>query len=304
MSEISINNSLKKIEHSRNSLMVSSLYEYHNPVSSNGFAVKYVAEGIEKYTLDRENFDVVTGSYLLSNTIKEGHVEINSQDPVEGICINLDETFFEGTIANIVRPDAAIPDNDLGKFFHKSLFIENIYKANDTQLGKTLIQLTKAINSRRISIENLSAEFFFSISEKIVADYTPVCKQLQNIPAVKSITKKELYKKILKGKNYIDCSFTYPLTIEMIAKECCLSEYHFFRLFKLIFKLSPHQYIIRKRLEAGKKMLGQGQSQVSAVAIECGFSDIHTFSTAFRNYFGFAPSFLLEKNSRISQINL
>jgi AraC family transcriptional regulator len=295
MSLIKTNSFFEEIKHGQSSVMLSSLQEYYHPIVPNGFGVKYVADGIERYSLDREAYDVSGGNYLLSNTLNEGLVVIDSDKPVQGICINIDKVLLQETIASVIRPDAATPDKDLGEFFTTSLFIENIYAATETQLGKALMQLNLALQQKKVSLDSLSAEFFYSISEKIVADYTPVCRQLQRIPSVKANTKKDLYKKVSKGKNFIDSCYMAPLTIEMIAKECCMSEYHFFRLFKLIFRVSPHQYIIHKRLERGKKMIGEYHLPVSAAAVDCGFSDIHTFSTAFRKHFGFTPSSLLAK---------
>ena len=300
MSPLGTNNSFQRIERNNNLLTISSLQNYYNPVAAYGLAIKYVSSGLEEYTLDKENYRVAAGMYLLTNSSNGGHVHIDSEKPVEGICINISTSLLESTIASIVRPDASLPDPDIGKFFNSSLFIENTYQASETRLGQALMHLNSGLQAGNLSIENLSAEFFYSISENIIADYTPVCRQLQYIPAVKTITKKELYKKILTGKDYIDTYFANPLTIEMIAKECCMSEYHFFRLFKLIHQVSPHQYIIRKRLECGKKMLELHQVPISTAALDCGFSDIHTFSGAFRKYFGFSPSSLLLKNSRIS----
>src|SRR5690606_15370352 len=119
----------------------------------------------------------------------DGHVEIDSRQPVEGICINITNPLLENIVASIVRPDAAIPDTDLGKFFTTALFIESAYEASQTELGKALLYFSQKLQSQDFSLDNLSPEFFYNISEKIVADYTPVFKQLQSIPAVKPLTK-------------------------------------------------------------------------------------------------------------------
>ena len=293
---MNIDHGLEMKDYNGSLLVLSSLQAYFKPIVPYGFAVKYVSKGLEKYHLGKETYEVTEGKYLLLNSSHTGHVEIDSHQPVEGICINITTTLLENMVASMVRPDAAIPDADLGKFFTTSLFIESAYEASQTELGKALLYLNQKLQSREISLDNLSPEFFYNISEKIVADYTPVCRQLQSIPAVKPLTKKELYKKILRAKEYIDAAFATPLTTESMAKECCLSEYHFLRLFKGVFRLSPHQYLIRKRLECGRQMLERQQTPVSVVALECGFSDIHGFSGAFRNYFGFNPSSLLFKN--------
>ena len=136
----------------------------------------------------------------------------------------------------------------------------------------------------------LVKHFFYQLSETIIADQVPIFKQLQAIPSIKSATKKDLFKRISLGKEYIENYFFLPLTIEKIAKESCMSEYHFFRLFKIVFGISPNQYIIQKRLEHGQKILKQDRYLVSTAAVESGFSDIFTFSKAFKKHFGYSPS--------------
>jgi AraC family transcriptional regulator len=78
--------------------------------------------------------------------------------------------------------------------------------------------------------------------------------------------------------------------METVAAECGLSEYHFFRLFKAIFAISPHQYLIRKRLDYAYYQLKNGLSNVSDAAVHSGFADIFAFSKSFKKHFGLSPS--------------
>jgi AraC-like DNA-binding protein len=69
-------------------------------------------------------------------------------------------------------------------------------------------------------------------------------------------------------------------------------------LFKKVVGVSPHQYILSKRLELGKELLEKKQMPVSAAALESGFADVFSFSKAFRKHFGVSPTHF-SKNSRI-----
>lgn len=285
---------MERIEQNNNSVVFSSLNEFYEPVLSTGFAIKYVAEGTERYTLNEQNYQISAGSYLLCNSTKQGYVEIESRKNVKGICINIAPEIIQEAIASLQRPDTFFPDAELGLFFSTPYFLENQYDANSTHVGNVLQQIEQAAGRNEIDTSDLSIEFFYSLSEKLIADQLPIFKQLQSLPGVKAVTKKELYKRISRGREFIDNTFLSPLTIELVAKEACMSEYHFFRLFKKMMGVTPHQYILRKRLELGKQLLKEHLS-VSDSAVECGFTDIFSFSKSFKSYFGYSPSSFQKK---------
>jgi AraC family transcriptional regulator len=283
---------IKPSEESKNVIVYSSLKEFYQPIKSNGFDIKYVIEGVEKYTLNGQGYTLGAGQYLLSNATHEGHIEVESKTPVTGVCINIEPEVLSEVIASHRMPDTAYSDKALGQFFHTDHFLEHIYEAKSSNLGQILRGVCLTLKNNLADKNEWDKAFFYTLSEKILADQIPVFKQLQNIPSIKSSTKKDLYKRISKGKDFIDNSFSSPLTIEAVAKAACMSEYHFFRLFKANFGLSPHQYILKKRLEYGFSILQQDKYAVSEAAFESGFSDIYSFSKAFKKHFGCMPSVL------------
>lgn len=283
-------NTLDVIRIDANSLIFSSLSQFYEPVKSEGFAIKYVVEGVERYKLNDKSYPIETGRYLLTNDTCEGSVEIEDHRNVKGICINIYPPLIAEAIASQLRPDAAFSDAELGQFLVSEHFFESVYQDTETHLGIYLRYLTTKVYRGEVGVENISNEFFYTISEKIIEDQIPVFRRLQAIPSIKPATRKDLYRKLRHGREFIDYHFAHSLSIKIIAQEACMSEYHFFRLFKAVFGLSPNQYIIRKRLEYGLSILKQDRLSVSTAATESGFSDIHTFSKAFKRHYGFPPS--------------
>lgn len=287
--------SMETIEQCNNTVVFSSLSEFYEPVKSTGFAIKYVVEGSELYTLDHQQYFIKQGNYLLCNSTKKGHVEIESRHKVKGICINISPELMLEAVASLRSPDTLFPDAELGRFFSTPYFLESQYQADKTAVGKMLIDISDAVQQKQLEVNDVTIEFFYSLSEKIITDQLPVFKQLQCLPGIKPPTKRELYKRISRGKEMMDACFTSHLSIQNLAQEACMSQYHFFRLFKKMVGLSPHQYILNKRLELGKKLLEEHLLPVSSAAVECGFNDIYSFSKAFKKQFGITPSTLFKK---------
>jgi AraC-like DNA-binding protein len=90
----------------------------------------------------------------------------------------------------------------------------------------------------------------------------------------------------------MDANFLQIAEIKEVAEHCNMSEYHFFRRFKEVYKKTPYQYITEQKMQLAKTMLLQKEHSVSDIAILCSFPDIFTFSKAFKKFFGVPPSMI------------
>ena len=229
------------------------------------------------------------GSYLLLNGEKDAHVEIDSRKNVKGMCITIANHFISEVISSVKAPDTPVSDHELASFFHTDHFLENQYTSAHTSLGRNLLKVNNLIDRQEFTSDQINNELFFELAENLVTDQTEVLRQLQSIRTVKPETKRDLCRRVLSGKEYIDNHFTGQLSIEQIAFAAGMSEYHFFRLFKQMMRVSPYQYILSKRLNLARTLL-KAEHSVSDTAIACGFSDIFSFSKAFKKHYGMAPS--------------
>ena len=100
----------------------------------------------------------------------------------------------------------------------------------------------------------------------------------------------DVYKKIVTAKLFIDGNFNEPIDLERLSREACLSRYHFHRLFTRIYRLTPHQYLTRKRIEQARKSLAGNELTITEICNEVGFESIGSFSTLFKKEIGYAPT--------------
>jgi AraC-like DNA-binding protein len=82
-------------------------------------------------------------------------------------------------------------------------------------------------------------------------------------------------------------------SLEQLSKQAGISKYHFIRVFKHVFGVSPYQYQKRKRLVEARNLINQGLT-IQETAILLGYADVPTFSKAFKQHFGRAPSHLIK----------
>jgi AraC-like DNA-binding protein len=101
----------------------------------------------------------------------------------------------------------------------------------------------------------------------------------------------DLYQRIVTAKLYIDDNFQEAIDLDKIAGQACLSRFHFHRLFTKVYKITPHQYLTRKRIDKAKTLLHEDNLSVTEVCNEVGFESIGSFSILFKKEIGFAPTY-------------
>jgi AraC family transcriptional regulator len=79
------------------------------------------------------------------------------------------------------------------------------------------------------------------------------------------------------------------LRLADLARECGLSASQFSRAFRLTVGESPHQWLIRQRIERAKALLQGSQSTLAEIALTCGFCDQSHFTRSFTAWTGISP---------------
>jgi len=85
------------------------------------------------------------------------------------------------------------------------------------------------------------------------------------------------------------------VSMEEAVRATGLSRYQFFRRFRAAVGISPHQYLLRCRLDHARQLiLSEGQRRSLAdIATEAGFYDQAHLCRHFRRVFGQSPGHLL-----------
>ncbi len=99
-----------------------------------------------------------------------------------------------------------------------------------------------------------------------------------------------VYIHLLRAKDMIDRDYARPLDVPALAREAYASPGHFSRAFKRAFGESPHQYLLRRRIERAKDLLRGTDLSVTEVCFEVGFQSLGSFSSAFHELVGEPPS--------------
>ena len=88
---------------------------------------------------------------------------------------------------------------------------------------------------------------------------------------------------------YIGENLARRISVAELAHVACMSPSHFHALFKDSLGLSPHQYLLKTRLDRAAQLLSKTDLPLIRIAEECGFSSQSALTTATRRYLGLTP---------------
>lgn len=88
---------------------------------------------------------------------------------------------------------------------------------------------------------------------------------------------------------FIETHLHADVRLEQLAAEAELSPFHFARLFRETTGITPHQYVLERRIERAKLLLRLKQMPISEIAQQSGFSSATNFIRSFRSRVGVTP---------------
>ena len=88
---------------------------------------------------------------------------------------------------------------------------------------------------------------------------------------------------------FIEAHLGKDLPIDALAKQACLSPFHFARAFKSATGVAPHRYVIERRISRAQALLEHGRLPIATIADHCGFSSQAHLARWFGRIVGMTP---------------
>ena len=100
----------------------------------------------------------------------------------------------------------------------------------------------------------------------------------------------DAFKRLNAARTMIETRYFEAISCSALAETAGMSRTYFIRLFGAAFHLTPHQYLMRVRIQAAKILLNQSHESIDVIAAGVGFRTGANLSRAFRQIEGIAVS--------------
>lgn len=93
-----------------------------------------------------------------------------------------------------------------------------------------------------------------------------------------------------RARDHADRHYTDPIELNELAAIAQLSKYHFHRLFREVYGVTPGAYLSARRIERAADLLRTSNLTVTEVCMSVGFTSLGSFSSRFAEVIGESPS--------------
>jgi len=156
-------------------------------------------------------------------------------------------------------------------------------KARHILRDEPIVYLAKALQSERKPGIPHGLVFAEAIGLALATQLASLSKE--NIAFGNGLSAKQL-KRVF---DFIEAHIDGPVTIDTLAREAGASSSHLRHWFKQAMGTTIHRYVIKRRVERARLLLGQGTLSLSEVALAAGFAHQSHMARWMRRELGYSP---------------
>lgn len=271
-----------------NTILYARPGHFHMRGYKTTLTLKSVAAGRIRYRTRHTRYLVDDSKLLVFNPGQEYDSDIVPEDHTDALTFFFQPGFIEGAArwqGQSVSGSLDHECNDLSVPEHG--FFERLYSKEG--------RIANAIKMIRADIRHMHADQpwledrFYDMAHALLDLHAQVRKEVDALPVQRASTREELYRRLHHARDFLYASYAEPLTVQDAAKVACLSPFHFHRMFKLAFRMTPMSYLQQRRLDVARQLLARTEQAITSICTEVGFESLGSFSWLFRRKTGLSP---------------
>ena len=242
-----------------------------------------ILTGRVRFSINQKEVEAGAGDVIFINSqvIHSATSISNDEEEASYCCINFAYEMVGGFHGSLMERNFVLP------------FLRN--EQNDFLLisEKSEEGLLEEITSKMLHIRKLfketEPERYFDIFAELVLIWKELARWLHKTEDQPSTRRPEDYETSREVISYIEKNLGEKLTLDLIAKEVCLSKWECSRRFKRIAGESVWSYLISARMAKAVELLLYSRKSVERIGFEVGFPNVNLFIRQFKKEFRTTP---------------
>lgn len=199
----------------------------------------------------------------------DGALELESAGRLAHVIRGVLAPVASGDVHHYLAPgDNRVLVLDLPETWCEALAFEGLFDGQARRLPETLVAQGEGLGGSSEALAGWLQQALSTGGRRLAP---PRLKLLELLPAMRR-------------------DLAHPWRVAEMARRCHLAEAGFARQFRVLTGQSPHQWLMRQRLNRACDWLQAGNASLTQIAQACGFADSAHFSRSFRQRHGVSPS--------------
>ncbi|MDC8011286.1 helix-turn-helix transcriptional regulator [Tahibacter soli] len=110
--------------------------------------------------------------------------------------------------------------------------------------------------------------------------------QVEACPGRTLQQRRNVYARLQRVRHYMVANSSVDLDTRALAAVVSYSPWHFIRIFDAVFGETPHDFLMRRRLDEARRLLRESRLAIAEIALVAGFDNRCTFARLFRRRYG------------------
>ena len=260
------------------------------PLFEQRLSVKMAVGGSEDYFVDERSVAVDDDSWLILNDGRCYASRLHAARPVHSFSIFFRPGMAEDVLQAIAAPTTRLLEEPQARAGAPVVFSEHL-RRHDRRVTPVLRYIARHVDRGTDDALWYEEQLAF-LMERLLCAHDADLTRIEAVPAGRPATRRELFRRVQLGADYIETNFRAPLALARIAQAACLSPFHFLRVFRAVHGITPGQFLQAKRLRVAERLIGESALGLEEVAALAGFGSRSTLFRQLRRRHGQAGSAL------------
>lgn len=193
-------------------------------------------------------------------------------EPLQTVHLHLSTDLFSRTAAEIIGSDPS------------HLVLQGRSGFTDPLLQQLGLALQQELAHPALASKLYAQTAAQMLAVHLLRHYTSVRKAVRE-PLPHTLSRQQMARLL----DFVHVHLSENISLEALAQQVGYSPYYFARLFRHTTGESPHQFVLRQRIERAQALLKAKQIPLAHVAVESGFANQSHLTQAFKRYLGLTP---------------